>query len=202
MNTARSDLPIPRARARTRAAQRREQERAARKKERSIRRRERREQRSEEFWLREQQGLSSPGTSEYSSSGEEEEEEESDGSRAPPERWEPSPPLAQSRGGGGRDDAWGGRRSACRQATYERGDAHRGGTGAHREDGWGCGGGRTGGGYSIRRAPEEKETRVFHPEVGNFFPSTAFLDRLGPTFLAFVFAGWRPPCPLLCLPRC
>jgi hypothetical protein len=55
-------------------AQRREQEQAARKKERSIWRRERWEQRCEEFRLREQQGLSSPGTSEYSSSDEEEEE--------------------------------------------------------------------------------------------------------------------------------
>jgi hypothetical protein len=48
--------------------QRREQERAARKRERSIRRQECREQRSEEFWLHEQQGLSSPGTEEYLSS--------------------------------------------------------------------------------------------------------------------------------------
>jgi hypothetical protein len=43
-----------------------------------MRQRERRERRSEEFRLREQQGLSSPGTGEYSLSGEEE-EEESDG---------------------------------------------------------------------------------------------------------------------------
>jgi hypothetical protein len=91
VNAARSDPPTPRARARARAAQRREQERATRKKEWSIRRRERQEQRSEEFRLREQQGLSSPGTSEYSSS-DDEEEEESDGGRAHPERWEPSPP--------------------------------------------------------------------------------------------------------------
>jgi hypothetical protein len=95
VNAARSDPPTPRARARARAAQRREQEWAARKKERSIRRWERREQRSEEFWLREQQGLSSPGTSEYSSSGEEE-EEGSDGGRAPPERWVPSPPSPRA----------------------------------------------------------------------------------------------------------
>jgi hypothetical protein len=53
------------------------------KRERSIQRRERRDRRSEEFWLREQQGLSSLGTEEYSSSGEEEEEEESDGGRGP-----------------------------------------------------------------------------------------------------------------------
>jgi hypothetical protein len=44
--------------------------------------------------MREQQGLSSPGTSEYSSS--DEEEEESDGGRAPPERWEPSPPSPRA----------------------------------------------------------------------------------------------------------
>jgi hypothetical protein len=72
-----------------RAAQRQEQERVARKKEKRIRRRERWEQRSEEFRLREQQGLSSPATSEYSSS---DEEEESNRGRALPERWEPAPP--------------------------------------------------------------------------------------------------------------
>jgi hypothetical protein len=83
VNAARSDPRTPRARAR--AAQRREQERAARKKEKRIRRRERREQKSEEFRLREQQGLSSPVTSEYSLS-DEEEEKESDGGRALPER--------------------------------------------------------------------------------------------------------------------
>jgi hypothetical protein len=44
--------------------------------------------------MREQQGLSSPGTEEYSLSGEE--EEESDGGRAPPERWEPSPPSPRA----------------------------------------------------------------------------------------------------------
>jgi hypothetical protein len=64
------------------------------KRERSIRRWERRERRSEEFWLREQQGLSSPGTEEYSSSGKE--EEESVGGRAPPERWQPSPPSPRA----------------------------------------------------------------------------------------------------------
>jgi hypothetical protein len=95
VNAVRSDPPTPEAPARARATQRREQERVARKKERSIRRRERREQRSEEFRLREQQGLSSPGTSEYSSL-DEEEEEESDGGRAPPERWEPSAPSPRA----------------------------------------------------------------------------------------------------------
>jgi hypothetical protein len=66
-----------------------------RKKKKRIRRRERQEQRSEEFRLREQQGLSSPVTSEYSSSNKEE-EEESDGGRALPERWEPAPPSPRA----------------------------------------------------------------------------------------------------------
>jgi hypothetical protein len=70
-------------------AQRREQERATRKREKRIRRRERWEQRSEEFRLRNQLGLSSLATSEYSSS--EVEEEESNGGRALPERWEHAP---------------------------------------------------------------------------------------------------------------
>jgi hypothetical protein len=49
--------------------------------------------RSEEFRLREQQGLSSPATSEYSSS---DNEEESDGERALAERWEAAPPLPRA----------------------------------------------------------------------------------------------------------
>jgi hypothetical protein len=96
VNAARSDPPTPKAQERARAAQRREQEKAARKKEKRIRRRERRERRSEEFRLSEQQGLSSPGTLEYSSSDEEEGEDEDDGGRAPPERWEPSPPSPRA----------------------------------------------------------------------------------------------------------
>jgi hypothetical protein len=47
----------------------------ARRRERATRHRERRERRNEEFRLREQQGLSSPGTEEYSSWDEEEGEE-------------------------------------------------------------------------------------------------------------------------------
>jgi hypothetical protein len=88
-------------------------------------------------------------------------------------------PLAQSRGGGGRDGAWGGCRSAHRLATYERGDAHHGGAGARHGDGWGRGGGHADGGYSARRAPEKKETRVFHPEVGDCFPLVAFFWSVG-----------------------
>jgi hypothetical protein len=55
----------------------------ARKRERATRHRERRERRSEEYRLREQQGLSSLGTEEYSSSDEEEEEEEKVRGQAP-----------------------------------------------------------------------------------------------------------------------
>jgi hypothetical protein len=65
-----------------------------------VRRRERdarhRERRSEEFRLREQQGLSSPGTEEYSSSDEEEEEEEEEvREQVLPDRWEPAPPSPE-----------------------------------------------------------------------------------------------------------
>jgi hypothetical protein len=72
LSAAKSDLPTPRSRALGRAAQQWERERAARKKERAKRHRECRERRSKEYRLREQQGLSSPGTEEYSSSEEEE----------------------------------------------------------------------------------------------------------------------------------
>jgi hypothetical protein len=73
VNAAQSDPPMPQYRAR--AAQLREQEWVERRRERNARWQERRERRSEEFQLREQQGLSSPGTEEYSSSDEEEVEE-------------------------------------------------------------------------------------------------------------------------------
>jgi hypothetical protein len=58
------------------------------------------------------------------------------------------------------------RRLGRARASYERGDARRG-------DGWGRGGGHAGGGYNAHRAPEEEETRIFHPEVGDCFPSAA-----------------------------
>jgi hypothetical protein len=109
-----------------RAAQRWEQERAAHKKEKGNRRRERRDQRSDECRLREQLGLSSPTTSEYSSSGDE--EEESDGGRASPERWEPSPPSPTAVEAA-EETAPGRVRERRHQATYERGDARRGGAG-------------------------------------------------------------------------
>jgi hypothetical protein len=75
LSAAKSVPPTPDSRALGRAAQQRERERAARKRERTRRHRERRERRSEEYRLREQQGLSSPGTEEYSSSEGDEEEE-------------------------------------------------------------------------------------------------------------------------------
>jgi hypothetical protein len=39
----------------------------------------------------------------------------------------------------------------------------------------GCGDGHTSGGNNVRRAPEEKEARIFHPEVGDYFSLIAFL---------------------------
>jgi hypothetical protein len=75
LSAAKSVPPTPDSRALDRVAQQRERERAARKRERARRHRERRERWSEEYRLREQQGLSSPETEEYSSSEEDEEEE-------------------------------------------------------------------------------------------------------------------------------
>jgi hypothetical protein len=75
LSAAKSVPPTPDSRALGRAAQQRERERAARKREHARRPRERRERRNEEYLLREQQGLSSPGTEEYSSSEEDEVEE-------------------------------------------------------------------------------------------------------------------------------
>jgi hypothetical protein len=95
VSTAKSEPPTPRSRALARVAQQRERERVVRRRERATRHRERRERRSEEFRLREQQGLSSPGTEEYSSSDEEEEEEEVRG-QVLPDRWEPAPPPPES----------------------------------------------------------------------------------------------------------
>jgi hypothetical protein len=92
VSTTKSDPPTPRSRTLAHAAQRREQERVERRRERNAQRRERREQRSEEFRLCEQQGLSLPGTEEYSSSDEEEEEEEEeDRGQVLRDRWEPAP---------------------------------------------------------------------------------------------------------------
>jgi hypothetical protein len=96
MNAARSDPPTPWSLALARAAHWREQVRVDRRRERNARRWERRERRSEEFRLREQQGLSSPGTEEYSSSDEAQEEEgQEDRGQVLPDRWEPAPPSPE-----------------------------------------------------------------------------------------------------------
>jgi hypothetical protein len=55
----------------------------------------RRERRNEEYHLREQQGLSSPGTEEYSSLDEEEREEEEVRGQSLLDRWEPAPPSPE-----------------------------------------------------------------------------------------------------------
>jgi hypothetical protein len=52
--------------------------------------------------------------------------------------------------------------------------------GVRRGDGWWRGGGRTGGGNDVRRAPEEKEKGIFHPEVSGRSTSSTFLDWPGP----------------------
>jgi hypothetical protein len=85
----------------------------ARKKERATRHRERRDRRSEEFRLREQQGLSSPGTEEYLSSDEEEEEEERLWGR-PSLIGGSLPPITGAGSGGKSGIAWGGRGGARR----------------------------------------------------------------------------------------
>jgi hypothetical protein len=67
VNAAKSDPPTHRSRVLARAMQQRERELVVHRREHDARHRECREWRSEEFRLREQQGLSSPGTKEYSS---------------------------------------------------------------------------------------------------------------------------------------
>jgi hypothetical protein len=62
VSAAKSEPPTPRSHTLARAAQQGERERVARRRERATRHRVRRERRNEEFRLREQQGLSSPGT--------------------------------------------------------------------------------------------------------------------------------------------
>jgi hypothetical protein len=185
VNATRFDPPTPRARARTRAAQRREQERAARKEWR-IRWRERQEQRDEEFWLRDQQGLFPPATSDYSSSGEEE-EEESDGGRAPL-RGGSMHPLVESRGGSRGASDWGGRGSTHHRAVHGRGGAHRGGA-------WQCDGGDAGHSHSARRALEEEEAGLLHLEVGHRSYRRPVLERQEFNLSAFASAGWRRPSP-------
>jgi hypothetical protein len=164
------------------------------KKEKKIRRRERREQRSDEFRLREPQGLSFPATSEYSSL--DEEEEESDGRRALPERWESAPPspraaeAAEETAPGAGAGA-----STARQPTREA-TCVRGGAGARRGDDWGCGGGHVGRGHNARRAPEEEEEGLFHPEVSDLSPKCHVFETPVPDFSFSCSQGGAHRAPL------
>jgi hypothetical protein len=94
------------------------------------------------------------------------------------------PPLAQSRGGGRGHSTRGGRGNARRQAAYKRGDARRRGVGARRLDNRGCSSGHAGGGHNVRRAPDEEETGILHPEVGDRCPTRRIFETSeGLTFL-------------------
>jgi hypothetical protein len=105
-----------------------------RAKERRLRRWERREQYSEEYRLREQHGLSPPGTPAGSSS---EEEEESDRGQ-PPRDVESFAPVTTGRGGGcgvgARGGCGGTRHRAICGGAYE----HRGGAGERHGGTGGC----------------------------------------------------------------
>jgi hypothetical protein len=98
-------------------------------------------------------------------------------------------PLAQGRGGGRRDSAWGGRGSVRHQAAHERGDARRGGTGAHRGGDWGCGGGHVGRGHNACRAPEEEEAGLLHPQVSDRSPRHHVFERRVPDFSSLCSQG-------------
>jgi hypothetical protein len=58
-------------------------------------------------------------------------------------------------------------------AAYERGDVRRGGVDARHWDDQGSGCGHAGGGHNVRRAPEEEETGILHPEVADRSPIAA-----------------------------
>jgi hypothetical protein len=197
VDAARSDPPMPRARARACAVQRWEQERAACNKEKRVRRRERREQRDEEFWLREQHGLSPPATSEDSSSGEE--EEESDGGRALLERWEPAPPssraaeatekTAPGAGAGAPTEPM--REATCAAKAPARTAEM---TGVRR---W------------PRRprpqcppSPRGRGTGLLHPEVGDRSPIRRIFEMSGSLIYRLCFRRVAPTVPPSHLPRC
>jgi hypothetical protein len=70
------------------------------------------------------------------------------------------------------------------QEAYERGSVRRGGTGARRWDDRGCSGGHAGGSHNVHRAPEEEETGILHPEVGDHCPTRRVFEiSEGLTFL-------------------
>jgi hypothetical protein len=96
VNAARSDPPTPRARARTRAAQRWEQKQMARKNERRSGGENAESRGTKSSGCASSRGSLPPATPECSSS-DEEEEEDSDGGQAPLERWEPTPPRREPR---------------------------------------------------------------------------------------------------------
>jgi hypothetical protein len=76
-------------------------------------------------------------------------------------------PPTESRGGGGGASAGGRRGSAHRRAIYGRGGACRRGAGARRGGVWDCDDGDVGRGLNARRALEEEEAGLFHPELGH-----------------------------------
>jgi hypothetical protein len=193
VSAVKSNPPTPRSHALARAAQQRE--RVARRRERDARHWERRKRRNEEFRLREQQGLSSPGTEEYSSSDEEEEEEEEEvREQVLPDRWEPAPlspepaPVA-----GGPSPGAGAEAPVTRQSTTEAARAAEArATGASVRavgaparkagparggDGWGCGGGRA---RNVGGGLEEEEARLLLLEVRNCLSRGCVPDRRGP----------------------
>jgi hypothetical protein len=159
VNAARSDLPMPRARAADRAAQQREQERVVSAKEMKLRRWERQEQHNEEYRLREQQGLSpSPALANSSS-----DEEESDGERTTSHRWEPAPPIATGRGSGHGIGPQGGHRTAHRRAIRAGASRCHGGAG-----------GRSGG---TTPALKEEEAGILQFVVSSASPRAPSISR-------------------------
>jgi hypothetical protein len=79
----------------------------------------------------------------------------------------------------------GGRGSARRQAAYKRGDARHGGASARRGVDWGQGGCHIGGGHNVRRAPEEEEAGILHPEVGDRCPTRRVFEMSEGSTLLF-----------------
>jgi hypothetical protein len=84
----------------------------------------------------------------------------------PPERWEPALPHREPRRRQ-RNKRLGRARGRPTPAVYGRGSTHRRGAGARHGGVWRRDGGGVGRGLSARRALEEEETGLFHPEVGH-----------------------------------
>jgi hypothetical protein len=202
VSATKSDPPTPRSCALACTAQQRERERVVRRRERDARHREHRERRSEEFRLRVQQGLSSPGTEEYSSSDEEEEEEEEEvREQVLPDRWEPAPPSPEptpvagvpSPGAGAEEPATRQSMTEAAQAAVARatGASVRAAEAPTREagparggDGWRCGRDRA---RNVGGDLEEEEARLLLLEVRNCLLRGRVPDRREPDGLF--------PCP-------